>query len=179
MDWLTTLKGSIPKHSTNIADCLEYAINTYDHSLSEIDVHGCALAAAIASGNGGLADEIAMNSPLFSKPEREAAKSAAATASVNDVLYTFDHVSREFYNCRRQFKDYRGMLDVLCATMTDFRNVKISYDMYYLAALMVYKNEIAMREQIEDLLDSNITAKQIMGIMQIAASIAAINRIIL
>lgn len=162
MNWLTIVKGSIPEHSSNIADCLEYAMNTYDHGLSEIDLHGCALAAAIASGNGSLADEIAMNSPLFGKPERESAKRAAATAAVDDVVRTIHSA--------------RGHTDFIL-TLHGTNPVNT---MYYLAALLVYKNEAHINGLIHNMqARDGVTDRQLEGIMQIAASVAAINRIIL
>lgn len=162
MDWLTIVKGSIPEHSSNIADCLEYAFNTYEHGLSEIDLHGCALAAAIASGNGSLADEIAMNSPLFGKPEREAAKRAAATAAADDVVRTIHSV--------RYHADFLYTL---------YGTIPVN-SMYYLASLLVYKNEARINALIHNMqAQDGITDHQFVGIMQIAASVAAINRIIL
>lgn len=172
MNWLTIVKGSIPEHSSNIADCLEYAMNTYDHGLSEIDLHGCALAAAIASGNGGLADEIAMNSPLFGKPERESAKRAAATAAVYDVLTVYEQASKIVWEW--QVEDKSTFNDFLYAELND-----VSYAMYCLAALMVYKNEVAVAKQCKHVIKLGVYGPKITGIMQIAASMAAINRIIL
>lgn len=170
MNWLTIVKGSIPEHSSNIADCLEYAMNTYDHGLSDLELHGCALAAAIASGNGSLADEIAMNSPLFGKPERESAKRAAATAAVYDVLGQSKPVW-EWHSVDNdsKFKDF------LHALLPD----DVSYTMYCLAALMVYKNEVGIAEQRQYLQRLGVNEPKFTGIVQIAASVAAINRIIL
>ena len=165
MNWLTIVKGSIPEHSSNIADCLEYAMNTYEHGLSDLELHGCALAAAIASGNGSLADEIAMNSPLFGKPEREAAKRAAATAAVDDVIRTI-HSAR----------DHTDFILTLYGT----NPVNPVNSMYYLAALLVYKNEAHINGLIHNMqARDGVTDRQLVGIMQIAASVAAINRIIL
>jgi len=178
MDWLTIVKGSIPEHSTNIADCLEYAMNKYDHGLSDIDLHGCALAAAIASGNGGLADEIAMNSPLFGKPEREIAKTAAATAAVEDILTVYDQASKRVWEWNTE-KENSRFKDALFAPLSAFENGNVSYAMYYLAALLVYKNEVAVAEQCNHLLTLKVSGPQLKGIAQIAAAMAAINRIIL
>ena len=172
MNWLTIVKGSIPEHSSNIADCLEYAMNTYEHGLSEIDLHGCALAAAIASGNGSLADEIAMNSPLFGKPERESAKRAAATAAVYDVLTVYEQASKIVWEW--QVEDKSKFNDFLYAELND-----VSYAMYCLAALMVYKNEVGIAEQRQYLQRLGVNEPKFTGIVQIAASVAAINRIIL
>lgn len=178
MNWLTIVKGSIPAHSTNIADCLEYAMNTYEHGLSEIDVHGCALAAAVASGNGGLADEIAMNSPLFGKPERETAKTAVATAAVDDVVTMFELASKRVRGWTSK-TDHARFKDALYAPLSVLESNNVSYAMYYLAALIVYKNEVAVADQCHYIQTLGVTAPQITGIMQIAASMAAINRIIL
>jgi len=175
MNWLTIVKGSIPEHSSNIADCLEYAMNTYEHGLSDIDLHGCALAAAIASGNGSLADEIAMNSPLFGKPERESAKRAASTAAVYDILTVYNQASKIAWEWQSEENDFR-FKDSLHAILHD----DVSYNMYYLAALMVYKNEEAVAEQCSRLqLHFSVNDPKFTGIMYIAASVAAINRIIL
>jgi hypothetical protein len=178
MNWLTIVKGSIPEHSSNIADCLEYAMNTYEHGLSEIDLHGCALAAAIASGNGSLADEIAMNSPLFGKPEREIAKTAAATAAVEDVVSVYNQASKRVWEWHSEENDSR-FKDALYAPFNGLEGSDVSYAMYCLAALMVYRNEVGVAKQCENLIKLGFNGPKITGIMQIAASVAAINRIIL
>lgn len=145
-------------------------MNTYEHGLSDLELHGCALAAAIASGNGSLADEIAMNSPLFGKPERESAKRAAATAAVYDVL----QASKLVWEWHSADNDSR-FKDFLHALLPD----DVSYTMYCLAALMVYKNEVGIAEQRQYLQRLGVNEPKFTGIVQIAASVAAINRIIL
>ena len=70
-NWIDTVKLSLPEHAADLAENLSVVMTKYPDSLSEIDAHACALAAAMASGNGELAFEISMNSPLFGNNIRE------------------------------------------------------------------------------------------------------------
>ena len=86
-DWVANVKESIPDHSKDIKLNLDAVINR--SGLDLVDAHACALAAAIAAGNGELAFEIQMNGPLMGAEEREAAKSAASLMGQNNVWYPF------------------------------------------------------------------------------------------
>jgi hypothetical protein len=66
--WVDVVKTSIPEHLSYLERNFEIAMT--QHGLDEIDAHGCALAAALASGNAELAFEISMNGPLFGKDEQ-------------------------------------------------------------------------------------------------------------
>ena len=56
MNWVEQIKNSIPDHAKDIRLNLDAVINR--SGLDEVDAHACALAAAIAAGNGELAFEI-------------------------------------------------------------------------------------------------------------------------
>lgn len=86
-DWVTEVANSIPEHAKEVKDKLLSAIN--NSTLDKVDTHACALASAISSGNGELAFEISMNSPIIGLNEREAAKSAAAVVGINSAYQLF------------------------------------------------------------------------------------------
>jgi hypothetical protein len=172
MNWLTLVKGSIPSHSEDIAENLERAMTDLQ-GLDEIDAHGCALAAAIASGNGGLAEEIAMNSPLFGTQEREAAKTAASLTAVDDVysIYLW-HADKEQVDLTLSNFSYNGH-------ETSGGVTPKQYGMYVFASTLVYKNSVNTGRMINTLRAEGVTDSQIQAIAKIAAVMYAINRIIL
>ena len=74
--WVEIIKDSVPDHSKDIRLNLDAVINR--SLLSEVDTHACAVAAAIAAGNGELAHAIITSGKLDEFPkEVEAAKTAA------------------------------------------------------------------------------------------------------
>ena len=63
MSWVDEVKESIPDTAKDIRLNLDAVINR--SGLDEVDTHAIAYVSAIASGNGGLAQEIEHNGPLF------------------------------------------------------------------------------------------------------------------
>lgn len=97
-NWVEQIAESIPDHCEDIAIDLRRVMT--NSTLEEVDRHACALVAAICSDNGELAFEIGMSDELIGKPEREAAKTAAALIT-RDVLYSayggISHMSKIGY----------------------------------------------------------------------------------
>ena len=83
-NWVTAVTMSLPEYASKMGDRLQSVMK--DNSLSTVEAHACALAAALAVGYGELALEISMSSELRGNDIRE-----EVAASVIDM--TFSHIS--------------------------------------------------------------------------------------
>ena len=150
--WVEEVKNTIPEYAEIVADRLVVAMS--NSLLDEKIAHGCALAAAAATANGGLAFEISMNGPLFGSDEREIAKKAAVLVTLESALNT-------------------GSCD-------PGRTHKIegNYAMYAYAAAVAMQNISSADYYSHFILTVRHEAgKQIRAIAEIAASVAAIGKI--
>lgn len=77
-DWVKTVGDSISHYSALHKMFVDALTNT---ALSEEQRHTCAMAAALAGGNGELVYEISMCSVLFGKPVRETVVECVAVAN--------------------------------------------------------------------------------------------------
>jgi hypothetical protein len=68
-NWVNTLTVSLPEYANELGKQIEVAMT--EQVLDDIDAHACALGAAIATGNGELAFEIAMSDTLRGTEIRE------------------------------------------------------------------------------------------------------------
>lgn len=80
-DWVKTLVVSLPDYADELGKNIESAMA--DVALDNIDKHSCALAAALADGNGELAFEISMSDVLRGNDIRE----DIAKAVINMTMY--------------------------------------------------------------------------------------------
>ncbi len=80
-DWVSSFKMSAPEYAAELVKNVESAMT--DQVLDPVDAHACALAAALASGNGGLAFEISMDKVLFGSDIREAVAKAVLFEEMN------------------------------------------------------------------------------------------------
>ena len=164
MNWLTMVGGTIPKYAEDIATNLTEAMSA-DNGLTEIDSHACALAAAVATGNGGLGFEISMNGPLFKTNEREAAKRAAVLFSYKDTLHTFD-------SCF----EWPGV--TFNVNFSDSGVTETQYAMYEFAAAVALKNKVFIVERMKNLNSMGVSHSQILTIAKIAAVISTFTKIV-
>ena len=164
MNWLTMVGGTVPKYAEDIATNLAEALST-DNGLTEIDSHACALAAAVATGNGGLGFEISMNGPLFKTNAREAAKRAAVLFAYKDTLHTFD-------SCF----EWPGVASNV--NFSDTGVTETQYTMYEFAAAVALKNKVFITERMKNLSSMGVSHSQILAIARIAAVIATFTKIV-
>ena len=168
-DWVANIKESIPDHSKDIKLNIDAVINR--SGLDLIDAHACALAAAIASGNGELAFEIQMNGPLMGAEEREAAKTAASLMGQNNVWYPFVEMAGD-----------GGMKGLpaglrMNAYATHGGVSKKKFEMYSLAASIVGKCHFCVKAHYDTLKKEGMTTQELMSVGRIAAVVTAIGKI--
>jgi len=168
-DWVANVKESIPDHSKDIKLNLDAVINR--SGLDLVDAHACALAAAIASGNGELAFEIQMNGPLMGAEEREAAKTAASLMGQNNVWYPFVEMAGD--------ESMKGLPAGLRmnAYATHGGVSKKKFEMYSLAASIVGKCHFCVKAHYDTLKKEGMTTQELMSVGRIAAVVGAIGKI--
>jgi lipoyl-dependent peroxiredoxin subunit D len=171
-DWVKSVKDSIPDHSKDIKLNVDSVINR--SGLDPVDTHAIAYVAALASGNGGLAFEIEMNSPLFlAEAEREAAKSAASLMGMNNVWYPFVEMAGD--------ESMKGLPAGLRmnAYATHGGVSKKKFEMYSLAASIIGKCHFCVKAHYDTLKAEGMTVQELMAIGRIAAVVNSIGKIAL
>ena len=86
-NWVDMIKMNLPEHMSVLERDLDTVMT--QHSLTDEEAHGAALAAAIASGNNDLAFEISMNSPLFGSDLRSLVSCAAVENTKYRIYETY------------------------------------------------------------------------------------------
>jgi alkyl hydroperoxide reductase subunit D len=168
-DWVSNIKESIPDHSKDIKLNIDAVINR--SGLDLIDAHACALAAAIAAGNGELAFEIQMNGPLMGAEEREAAKTAASLMGQNNVWYPFVEMAGD--------ESMKGLPAGLRmnAYATHGGVSKKKFEMYSLAASIVGKCHFCVKAHYDTLKKEGMTTQELMSVGRIAAVVTALGKV--
>lgn len=169
MSWVDDVKNSIPDHAKDIKLNLDSVINR--SGLDEVDAHACALAAAIASGNGELAYEIQHNGPLRGADEREAAKTAAALMGMNNVYYPFVEMTGE----EELKKSPSGLRMNAYATHGGVSKKK--FEMYALSASIVGKCHFCVKSHYDLLKKEGMTVQQLQSVARIASVVSALNKV--
>ena len=170
-DWVANIKESIPDHSKDIKLNIDAVINR--SGLDLIDAHACALAAAIAAGNGELAFEIQMNGPLMGAEEREAAKTAASLMGQNNVWYPFVEMAGD--------EGMKGLPAGLRmnAYATHGGVSKKKFEMYSLAASIVGKCHFCVKAHYDTLKKEGMTTQELMSVGRIASVVTALSNVAL
>jgi len=169
-NWVEQVKDSIPDHSKDIRLNLDAVINR--SLLSEVDTHACAVAAAIAAGNGELAHAIITSGKLDEFPkELEAAKTAASLMGMNNVWYPFVEMTGD--------PDLKGLPAGL--RMNAYANhagvTKKQFELYALVASIIGKCHFCVKNHYDVLKKEGMTVQELHHAGKIAAVIYAISKI--
>lgn len=169
-NWLDQVKESIPDHAKDIKLNLDAVINR--SGLDPVDTHAIAYTAALAAGNGGLAFEIEMNSPLFlHELERIAAKTAAALMGMNNTYYPFVEMTQD--------EALKGLPPGLRmnAYATHGGVSKKKFEMYALAASIVGKCHFCVKNHYDVLKKEGMTVQELQMVGKIASVINAVGKV--
>lgn len=167
-NWVDQIKDSIPDHSEEVKTNLVRAINF--SPLDEIDAHACAFVSAISAGNGELAFEISMNSPLMGTNEREIAKKAASVMAMSSTFYSFVNTYME--------ADSENLTE-LFADVSVEQELKNKFEIYALAASITNKCDYGIKKYIEKVTEQGLSDDQIHSIGIISAVVSSIGKIAL
>ena len=82
-NWVTAVTMSLPDYASQLGERLEAVMK--DNSLSTVEAHSCALAAALAVGYGELALEISMSNELRGNDIREEVAAAVIDMTFSNI----------------------------------------------------------------------------------------------
>lgn len=164
--WIDSVKMSLPEHVADLEKNLETVMTK--HSLSDIEAHGVALAAAIASGNNELAFEIAMNGPLFGSDDRQLVTKSVVAQTINSTFATYSRAaSRLEYETLPTKMEANELLP----------DEHIKYALYAMAAALVFRYEWIVWNYMEVLKDKGYTDEQLRDVTDIVCVVSAINKV--
>ena len=166
--WVDAVKMSLPEHVKDLENNLDIAMTR--HGLSDTEAHGVALAAAIASNNGGLAFEISMNSPLFGSDDRELAMKSVIAQQINSTYATYSRAAS-----RLEYETLPAKMET--NELKPEEHVK--YALYSMAAALVFRYEWIVWNYMEVLKTNGYNDEQLRDVADIVCVVAAINKVVI
>ena len=168
MSWVEQIKEGLPDYAKDTRLNLDSVINR--SSLDVIEANACALAAAMATGNGKLVTFI--QSSMEDATERDAALTAAAIMAQNNVWYPFIEMADDV-----NLKGLPAQLR-MNAISSHGGTTKARFEAYSLAASIVGKCHFCVKAHYETLKQEGYTVEQLRDIGRIAAVITSVARVL-
>lgn len=167
-NWVDSVKLSMPEHVSDLEKNLELVMTK--HGLDEVEAHGVALAAAIASGNGELAFEISMNGPLFGSDDRQLVVKSVVAQNINSTFATFSRAAS-----RLEYQTIPSNIQSNPLTKEE----ETKYELYSLASALVFRYEWIAWNYMEILKTKGYTDEQLRDVADIVCIVSAINKVVI
>lgn len=168
MSWVDQIKEALPEYAKDTKLNIDAVIN---RSTLSVDVaNGCALAAAMATGNGKLVSFI--QSSLENTGERDAALIASAIMAQNNVWYPYVEMTED-----ANLKGLPAQLR-MNAIMNHGGTTKTNFEAYSLAASIVGKCHFCVKAHYDTLKKEGYTVEQLRDIGRIAAVINSVAKVL-
>ena len=168
MSWVNEIKEALPEYAKDTKLNLDAVINrsTLDATIAQ----GCALAAAMATGNGKLVSFI--QSGVEDSKERDAALTASALMGMNNVWYPYVEMVDD--------PNLAGLPAQLRmnAIATHGGTSKVNFEAYSLAASIVGKCHFCVKAHYDTLRKEGLTVEQLRDIGRIAAVITSVAKVL-
>ena len=168
MSWTISIKEALPEYAKDTKLNLDAVINR--STLDSVVANGCALAAAMATGNGRLVSFI--QSGLDDTKERDAALTAAAIMAQNNVWYPYVEMTED-----SQLKGLPAQLR-MNAIATHGGTTKDKFEAYSLAASIVGKCHFCVKAHYDTLKKEGYTVEQLRDIGRIASVINSVAKVL-
>ena len=168
MSWINQIKEALPDYAKDTKLNLDAVINR--SSLDSVEGHGCALAAAMATGNGKLVSFI--QSSMDNAQERDAALTAASLMAMNNVWYPYVEMAHD-----ENLKGLPAQLR-MNAIASHGGTTKARFESYSLAASIVGKCEFCIKAHYDTLRKEGYTVEQLRDIGRIAAVITSVAKVL-
>jgi alkyl hydroperoxide reductase subunit D len=168
MSWIETIKEGLPDYAKDTKLNLDAVINR--SSLDVVEANACALAAAMATGNGKLVTFIQSN--MEDARERDAALTAAAIMAQNNVWYPYIEMADD-----PNLKGLPAQLR-MNAISTHGGTTRERFEAYSLAASIVGKCHFCVKAHYDNLKELSYTVEQLRDIGRIAAVITSVARVL-
>jgi alkyl hydroperoxide reductase subunit D len=168
MSWVDDIKGALPEYAKDTKLNLDAVINR--STLDSIVANGCALAAAMATGNGKLVSYIQSN--IEDAKERDASLIAGSIMAQNNVWYPYVEMVNDpaLSGLPAQLR--------MNAIISHGSTTKDRFEAYSLAASIVGKCHFCVKAHYETLKEEGYTVEQLRDIGRIAAVINSVAKVL-
>ena len=168
MSWVDQLKDALPEYAKDTKLNLDAVMNR--SKLAPEEAHGCALAAAMSTGNGKLVTFI--QSGIENAVERDAALTAGAIMAQNNIWYPFVEMVND-----ESMKGVRAELR-MNAIASHGGTTKARFEAYSLAASIVGKCHFCVKAHYETLKAEGYSIEQLRDIGRIAAVVNSLAKVL-
>ena len=168
MSWVDQIKEALPDYAKDTRLNLDSVVNR--STLDLVEANGCALAAAMATGNGKLVTFI--QSGLEDATERDAALTAAGLMAMNNVWYPYVEMAED-----ERLTGLPAQLR-MNAISSHGGTTKARFESYSLAASIVGKCHFCVKAHYETLKKEGYSVEQLRDIGRIAAVITSVARVL-
>jgi len=168
MSWVDQIKEALPDYAKDTKLNLDSVINR--STLSSDVAQGCALAAAMATGNGKLVSFI--QSGMENTTERDAALTASSLMAMNNVWYPFVEMAND-----NNLKGLPAQLR-MNAIATHGGTSKANFEAYSLAASIVGKCHFCVNAHYDLLKKEGLTVEQLRDIGRVASVINSVAKVL-
>jgi len=168
MSWVDQIKEALPEYAKDTRLNLDSVVNR--STLDSVEANGCALAAAMATGNGKLVTFI--QSGLEDATERDAALTAASLMAMNNVWYPYVEMAED-----ERLTGLPAQLR-MNAISSHGGTIKARFESYSLAASIVGKCHFCVKAHYETLRKEGYSVEQLRDIGRIASVITSVARVL-
>jgi lipoyl-dependent peroxiredoxin subunit D len=168
MSWVEQIKEGLPEYAKDTKLNLDAVINR--SSLDIAEANGCALAAAMATGNGKLVSFIQSN--LEDARERDAALTASSLMGMNNVWYPYVEMADD-----ANLKGLPAQLR-MNAISSHGGTTKERFEAYSLSASIVGKCHFCVKSHYDNLKKMGHSVEQLRDIGRIAAVITSVAKVL-
>ena len=167
MSWVEQIKEALPEYAKDTRLNLDAVINR--STLDATEAQGCALAAAMATGNGKLVTFV--SGGIEDVKERDAALTAAAIMAQNNVWYPYvEMVGGALEGIPPQLR--------MNAIATHGGTTKARFEAYSLSASIVGKCHFCVKAHFDTLKAEGYSVDQLRDIGRIAAVINSVAKVL-
>jgi alkyl hydroperoxide reductase subunit D len=168
MSWIDQIKSVLPEYAKDTKLNLDAVINR--STLNKDEAEACALAAAVATGNGKIVSVILGN--IENAVERDAAMTAASLMAMNNVWYPYVEMAED-----ERLTGLPAQLR-MNAIATHAGTTKARFEAYSLSASIVGKCHFCVKAHYETLKKEGYTVEQLRDIGRIAAVMTSVCRVL-
>ncbi len=166
--WIEPIKEALPDYAKDTRLNLDAII--LRSTLDKTEAECCALAAAVATGNGKIVSLILSN--IEDEKERDAAMAAASIMAQNNVWYPYVEMTGD-----DQLKGLPAQLR-MNAILSHGGTTKVRFEAYSLCASIVGKCHFCVKAHYDTLKKEGYTVEQLRDIGRIAAVINSVAKVL-
>jgi alkyl hydroperoxide reductase subunit D len=170
MNWVDQIKEALPDYAKDTKLNLDAVIKR--SSINEDIANACALAAAMATGNGKLVTFISSSFTEDQFVLRDAALTASAIMAANNVWYPYVEMAED-----EQLKGLPAQLR-MNGIASHGGTTKTNFEAFSLAASIVGKCHLCIKAHYDTLRKEGYTVEQLRDIGRIAAVINSVAKVL-